>query len=351
MQEIIVLGAGAMGTAFCFPLADARNRVALVGTHLDGEWINAMKTTGKHPKLRTAMPETVNYFFHDELSGLLTDETRLIVLGINSAGVTWATEQLISTMKKPVPILMLTKGLAVENDRLSVLPDVVQNALTGSGIQKPLVAAVAGPCIAAELAARRDSSVVFASQDKGLLNELRQMALAPYYHIRQSTDLIGVEVCAALKNFYTLAIGSPVGRLEGSGQTDAFAQVHNLTAGLFTQALEEMAYVVSRMGGTSETVHGLCGSGDLYVTCLAGRNSRMGKLLGRGIRYSQAKSQYMAEDTVEGAELALTIGPVMEQLMTTGVFERSRLPLAGAIIDAILKDRPLEFSWKDFYQS
>jgi glycerol-3-phosphate dehydrogenase (NAD(P)+) len=193
--------------------------------------------------------------------------------------------------------------------------------------------------------------VVIAYPDAKLLEWILPLIAVPYYHARPSTDILGIEMCAALKNFYALAIGYPAGLLEKQGKADNGSLMHNLAAGLFTQAIAEMGYLVGIMGGTRVSVNGLAGTGDLYVTCQAGRNSRMGRLLGTGLRYSEAKANYMAEETVEGAELALAIGPTLEHLIDQTDLDRSALPLAIAIIDAICHDLLLRIPWTKFYQT
>ncbi len=126
--------------------------------------------------------------------------------------------------------------------------------------------------------------------------------------------------------------------------------MHNVAAGLFTQALAEIGKIVDFMGGTMASVNGLAGTGDLYVTCQAGRNSRMGRLLGLGLRYREAKTHYMVAETVEGADLALTIGPTLEHLFTQGLLDRSSFPLATAVIDAICHNQFMHIPWKMFCQ-
>jgi glycerol-3-phosphate dehydrogenase (NAD(P)+) len=338
-----------MGSALSFPLIDGGQDVALVGTHLDRDWIQAIRSTGIHPKLQSKLPEKVVAFTHDQLNDVLTDQTDLIVLGVSSAGIDWAVGQLGPLLKRPIPIILLTKGLAIREQRICVLPEIVGEALAEYGIPDTPVGAVGGPCIAGELAARRESSVAIASTDTVLLDWVLSMVAVPYYHARPSTDIIGVEVCAAFKNFYALAVGYPQGLLEQQGKADNGALMHNLAAGLFIQAVLEMTYLVEKLGGTASSVHGLAGIGDLYVTCQAGRNSRMGRLLGLGLRYSEAKTSHMAEDTVEGAELALTLGPTLEYLLQKKQLEPSSLPLAKAIIAAVCHDQYMQIPWKKFY--
>jgi glycerol-3-phosphate dehydrogenase (NAD(P)+) len=340
-----------MGSAFAQLLADTGNDVCLVGTFLDQDIIISLLKDGRHPGLKVRLPDNVRAFSNNQLQEIMDEEVRLIVFGVNSAGVNWAVARIGHLLKSIVPIVMLTKGLAVQNQSIVVLPQIVEEGLSRYGLKGVPLAAVGGPCIAGELAARRQSSVVLACRDTDILDRLLNLVNAPYYHARGSTDLIGVEVCAALKNFYTLAVGYAAGQLEQKGLAPNGALMHNLAAGLFTQALDELHYFVDLLGGQTDSVMGLAGAGDLYVTCQAGRNGRMGKLLGSGMLYREAKSKHMPDDTVEGAELALGIGETVKQLIDRGKIQRGAIPLAVAIIEAICENQPLEIQWDRFYRS
>jgi glycerol-3-phosphate dehydrogenase (NAD(P)+) len=162
-----------------------------------------------------------------------------------------------------------------------------------------------------------------------------------YYFIETSEDVVGVEACAALKNFYALGVGAAAGRLDRDGVAKNGAGMHNPAAALFSQAVREMEHLVTAVGGLLESVHSPAGVGDLYVTCQAGRNSRMGRLLGSGMRYREAKSHRMPDDTVEGADLARAVGPAIEEMMARGDLDSERLPLTAAILDAVLRNRDL----------
>jgi len=348
MAAILILGAGVMGSAFSFPPADLGHEVRLVGTHLDREIIRELKTSRIHPKLKMKLADGVRFYYHDELEQALEGQIDLIVLGVSSAGVEWAVKTLGPLLAKPVPIIMLTKGLAVREDRLTVLPQVVSDGLEAYGAGRFPVGAVGGPCIAGELAARRDTRVTFGWPDSGKFQWLDSLFRAPYYHINYTTDLAGLEICAAMKNFYAIAVGYPAGLLEITETPANKALMHNLSAGLFAQSVKEMAKLVQWIRGDLNNVYGLAGVGDLYVTCQAGRNSRMGRLLGTGMTYSEAKREKMAEDTVEGAELALTIGPLLLRLFGSGALPAGEYPLTSAIIDAICRDAQMRIPWDMF---
>ena len=261
------------------------------------------------------------------LRGVVLAETPdLVILGVSSAGVGWAIDRLAESLRAPVPVLMITKGLMPAGDTVEVLPALVRRELAARrGFELPVMA-VGGPCIAGELAAGRDTSVVITGDNPDLVRTTVEALGGGFYHARASADVVGVEVCAAFKNFYALAVGSAAGRLELDGRGVNGALVHNLAAGLFAQAIAEMQVLVEVLGGQRDTVAGLAGAGDLYVTCLAGRNSRMGRLLGLSIPYGVAKAKHMPDDTVEGAELALALGPTLERMVAAG-----RLPAARVL--------------------
>jgi glycerol-3-phosphate dehydrogenase (NAD(P)+) len=211
------------------------------------------------------------------------------------------------------------------------------------------LAAIGGPSIAGELAARRHTCVVFTGPDEALLDRLAGLLRTPYYHVWTTTDMVGVEVCVALKNVYALAVGLVGGLLEKEGIADNGAVMHNLAAALFAQGLSEISYLVEYMGGQQRSVYTLPGAGDQYVTSMGGRNGRMGRWLGLGLRYSEAKTRYMPDDTIEGAELATAIGPTLEAMVDQGKLDGTALPLLRTMIDIVCHDAPVRIPWDDFF--
>jgi len=350
MADVVILGAGLMGSAFSFPLADMGHTVHLVGTHLDRAWIQGVRDSGIHPKLKVKLSERVIPYTHDQLAEVLRCRPELVVLGVNSLGVDWAVENLGPLLKDPPPLLMLTKGLRGRDGTLQILPVIVRDGLARYGLKGVNVGGVAGPCIAGELAMRRDSSTVITYADAAVLERVLKIVAAPYYHARPSTDMVGVEVCAGFKNLYTLAVGYPAGFLDKQGEPPDGPRMHNLTASLFAQAIREISHIVAFLGGTTASPMGLSGVGDLYVTCQGGRNMRIGYLFGRGERFSQARKDYSPTETIEGAQFADAIGPTMEAWFQEGRIQRSAMPLAAAMIEAVCHDVPLTIPWTEFHR-
>ena len=351
MSVITILGAGVMGSSMCMPFVDRGHVVRLVGTHLDEHIIDSISGNGLHPKLNVTMPREVKPFHHGDFGTALDHDTDLILLGVSSAGVTWAIDRLAAAMTKPIPVVMITKGLKPESDDMRAFPDVVAEALKQRlGFEVP-VAAIGGPCIAGELAARRHTGTVIVSRDAALAQKLADAFAGDYYMPRASTDMMGVEVCAAFKNFFAIAVGWAHGRNEVLAETQNKAKNNNPAAVLFDQAVREMLALTAALGGTPESVWGMPGVGDLYVTCQAGRNSRLGNALGRGLTYQQAKEGPLKGETVEGAELGVAVAGSIHGMVAAGKLKAADVPLTLALLDALTQNIPLEPPWADLHRS
>ena len=100
---------------------------------------------------------------------------------------------------------------------------------------------------------------------------------------------------------------------------------------------------VEHLGGKKETVKGLAGLGDLYVSSGGGRNAKMGSYIGEGLTFSEAKKTKMEKVTVEGADLAIEIAKKVNE-----DFDEKKIPLMLSMINAIVEDKKLEFNWKAF---
>ena len=114
----------------------------------------------------------------------------------------------------------------------------------------------------------------------------------------------------------------------------------NTAASLVHRSVSEMSKFVEANNGSISTVYGLAGLGDLYVRAIGGRNSLMGKYLGDGHLYTEAKEKFMKNITVEGAELAKEIGPFILKN-----YSKKDFPLLIEIIECICENKKLKIVW------
>ncbi len=349
MANVAIVGAGFMGTATAFPLADNGHAVRLVGTHLDANIIRSCKEKHHHPRLKRELPPGVRPYYVEEIAEALQD-AEVIVSGVNSYGVHWIGRTLGPYLKPGQSIIAITKGLeATAEGAPRILPDVLASELPAGIRDRVKLAAVGGPCIAGELAGRRHSCVVFGSRDREAVEKLAAIFRTPYYHVWTTTDLVGLEFCAALKNAYTLGVGLVLGLLEKAGGVDsAGAHMHNLASAIFAQACTEIERILQVVGGTRRFAYGLPGAGDLYVTCQGGRTVRMGRLLGLGHTYAEAR-ELMAGETLEGAATVHVMEKMLPKLVERGLLKAEDLPLLHELIDVLVHGQPVKMPLDTFF--
>jgi len=347
MSKIVIIGAGAMGTAFAFPCLDNNHDINIVGTHLENDFIDQLNKNNRlHPGLNTEIPQGINILKFDQFDAIFKSNVDLIVLGISSKGIEWVSDQLfrIYNNKKLPDILMLTKGLSIYQNNYELLVDKLERLLSSKGIKEINISAVGGPCLATGLANRVHSSVVIANKDISTAKKIASMLNTNYYHTSFSDDLHGVEVCAAVKNIFSMAVGAAKGLCSKNASNEIREKNYlNTASALIKQSVQEMEIFVEHLKGKKETVKGLAGLGDLYVSSGGGRNSKMGSYIGEGMTFSEAKKSKMEKVTVEGADLAIEIGKKVNE-----DFDKKKLPLMLGMINAIIQDKKLEFDWQYF---
>ena len=246
---------------------------------------------------------------------------------------------------KQIPnILMLTKGLSIYENKYELLVDKLKRLLLFNGITSVDISAIGGPCLAAGLANRIHSSVVIANEDIKTATKIANMLNTNYYHTSYSDDLNGVEVSAAIKNIFSMAVGAAKGLCSNNVSAEVREKNYlNTASALIKQSIYEMEIFVEHLKGKKETVKGLAGLGDLYVSSNGGRNAKMGSYIGEGLTYSKAKKTKMEKITVEGADLAIEIGKKVKE-----DFDNKKLPLMLGMINAIIEDKKIDLDWESF---
>ena len=342
MKKIIIIGAGAMSCAFAVPCVDNKNDVIIVGTHLEDELIESINANKQfHPALKVQLPIEIKFERFEKLQSILQKDIDLIVAGVSSVGIEWFAKQISKNYKENLPVVLLTKGLSILDNKISTLSDKIKKLLKKEGHKEINVSAIKGPCLAAGLANKMRTGTVIANPKIIESQNLKKIISTDYYSTEISDDLTGVELSGAIKNIYSMLIGASEG-LSNSKATKEIQSKYflNTAASLIHRSISEMVEFVSYYGGKAETVYGLAGLGDLYVSAIGGRNSLMGKYLGEGYLYNDAKEKFMKNITVEGAQLALEIGPKILQDLNPKHF-----PLMFSMLKTICENKKLEINW------
>ena len=265
-------------------------------------------------------------------------------MAVSSKGIEWVSKELSKVLKRNIPILILTKGLAINNNNYEVLANKMERLLKKNGIKETNISAVGGPCLAKGLAKRVHTSVVFANSNIKIASQIAQLVSTDYYHVFTSDDVVGVETCAAIKNIFSMILGASKGLCNSDTSKEIREKNYlNTAAALLQQSIYEMIFFTEQLGGKKETVMGLSGVGDLYVSADGGRNSKMGYYLGQGMTFKEAKKIKMPNETIEGADLIKEIGFKVKR-----DFNVKTLPLMLSMIDTICDEKPLIIDWNYF---
>ena len=331
-----------MGSAFSVPCIENQNDVTLVGTHLENNLIEKIKSNKNiHPALNTKLPENLKVEKFDKLDSILKQDIDIMVAGVSSVGIEWFVDKISKHYKRNLPIVLLTKGLAIVDNELTTLSDKIKKLLKKQGHEEINISAIKGPCLAAGLANKMRTGTVIANPDIKEAQFLKKIISTKYYSTEISNDLNGVELSGAIKNIYSMLIGASEGLSNSKVPLEIQSKYYlNTAASLIHRSISEMVEFVSHYGGNSGTVYGLAGLGDLYVSAIGGRNSLMGKYLGQGNLYKEAKEKFMKNITVEGAQLALEIGPKILQDLNPKHF-----PLMFSMLNTVCKNKKLEIDW------
>ena len=338
MANIIIIGAGSMGTAFSFPCSDNGHSVSIVGTHLENDFVDKINSTKKHPALDCEVQKNVKFFKFEKLKEEINKKIDLIVIAVVSKGIEWASNEISKVLKSNVPILILTKGLAINNNNYEVLAHKMERLLKKNGMKETNISAAGGPCLAKNLANKAHTAVVFANEDIKEAKKISKLVSTDYYHVSTSNDVVGVEICAAIKNIFAMAVGASQGLCEANKSKEK--NYLNTAATLIQESIYEMITFVEKLNGKKETVIGLAGIGDLYVSADGGRNSKMGEYLGKGLTFRNAKKRFMKDDTVEGADLAYEIAPYIFKKINN-----QKIPLMIALLNSIVKNKKLKINY------
>ena len=348
MATVVILGSGVMGSALAVPLSDNGHDVRLVGTHLDRTIIDAIRSTRVHPGLGREIPASVRAYQLEELEGAF-EGAEIVLSGVNSVGVEWAGEHLAPLLRPGQLVIAIAKGVrASQTGDLRILPDVLAAPVAADVRERVGWAAIIGPSIAGEVAARRESCVVFCGRDDSVLDRLATAFRTDWYHVWTSTDFIGCEICAAAKNCYALGIGLAEGELERRGEAASPDRAHNYEAALFAQSAAEIRQWALLIGGDADTASWLPGVGDMYVTSTGGRNVKVGNLLGTGLGFTDA-AERLGNPTLEGAAAIMVFGDALAKLTERGVVGQDDFPLMRHLYEVVALQRPLSIPWSSFF--
>lgn len=316
-DQVGVLGAGAWGTTLAIRLADGERPVTLWAHSAEANEELASRRENVRYLPGQVLPPNIRIATDEDF---LAEPYRLFIMAVPSAHLRPVLQRLAPVLHPGADVLSAVKGIEEGTHRR--MSEVIDQELPDRR-----VAVLSGPNLAREIAAGKPASSVVASGDAALASELATLIGSDRFRVYTNSDVIGVELCGALKNVVALAAGM----VDGLGFGDS------AKAGIITRGLAEMTRLGVAAGANPLTFSGLAGVGDLVATCMSplSRNRLAGELLGSGMPWEEVAPRLpgIAEGvfTVRGAldlaeEHAVEL-PIGEQV--SAVVHDHRPPMAA----------------------
>jgi glycerol-3-phosphate dehydrogenase (NAD(P)+) len=270
-MRVAILGNGGFGTAMALSLTRGGHTVALWGH--DAIYTAAIAASRRNPRYLdgVVLPDAVRVS-NDAVAVL--DRCELVLVAVPTQHVRSAVRGLLPWLPPAIPVVSLAKGLEQTTGQR---PSQVLAELLGAPGR---VFGLSGPSHAEEIARELPTTVVLAGADETVLQQLQGALQTRVFRVYRNRDLLGIELCGALKNVMALAAGIA----DGLGYGD------NAKAAILSRGLVEMQRYGLAQGADPRTFFGLAGVGDLAVTAFSrhGRNRAFGERIGRGDSLEQA---------------------------------------------------------------
>ena len=318
-MKITVLGSGAWGTALALLLLENGNQVAMWSHHPAA--LREIRVKGENPKL-PGVPVPEQLELAEDMSGVRDSD--VVVLATPSFAMRETAAKLNQVVRPGTILVSVGKG--IEKNTSLRMSQVIQSEIQSDC---PLVV-LCGPTHAEEVGRRVPSGIVAASQDRDAAERVQDLFMNPRFRVYTSSDVVGVEISAAMKNVIALCAGIS----DGMGYGD------NTRAMLITRGLTEIARLGVALGGNQATFAGLAGVGDLIVTCTSkhSRNHQAGLMIGQGVAPEEALKRVGA--VVEGYYAAAT-GKELANRM--GV----EMPITEAVYAVLYKGKSVQVAYRE----
>lgn len=313
-MKLAILGNGGFGTAMALSLDRAGHQVALWGH--DAVYTMQIAASRRNPRYLDGveLPARIR-ITHDPIAAL--DAADVVLVAVPTQHVRAVAGQLASVVPAGALLVSLAKGLEQATGQRPT--EVLGEVLGGPG----RVFALSGPSHAEEIAQEQPTTVVVAGHDDAALQLLQTTLSTPTFRVYRHRDVLGLELCGALKNVMALAAGIA----DGLGYGD------NAKAAILSRGIVEMLRYGAGLGADPRTFYGLAGVGDLAVTAFSrhGRNRAFGERIGRGETLQQALAA-----SPKVAEGVWTSRVVVEQAQRRGV----DMPIAQAVVRILFGGLP-----------
>ena len=314
-MKVTILGTGAYGLALSEILSENNNEVVM-WTKIESEKkeLDETKKSSKldgfilnnNIKIETNLEEAVKH-------------SKLIIIAIPTAFVTDVCIELKKHIKPEQHICIASKG--IEQGTCLFIHDMIKKQIRTKNI-----GAISGPTFAIDLVNKVPVALSVASKNKKTIEIITKAFVNKHFRLEPTTDIVGIEICGAVKNIIAIA----------SGMIDGLNYPISTQALLITQALYDIKNLIYALGGNKKTILSFAGFGDILLTCTSekSRNYSFGKLIGSGASKEQIE-EYKNKITVEGLYTLKSIHKLIKK-------KKIKIPMINIIYDIVFNNKSID---------
>ena len=312
-MKVTILGTGAYGLALSKVLVENKNEVIMWTTFEEEK--NKLLNTKKSDKLPGfKLDDSISITTNLEESIL---NSKLIVIAIPTAFITDVCRSLKKYIKSNQYICIASKG--IEQDTCLFIHDMVKQQIKSKNI-----GAISGPSFAIDLVKGVPVGLSVASKSKRTLKIIQDAFCNDKFKLYPTNDIIGIEVCGAVKNIIAVA----------SGIIDGMGYPISTQALLITESLHDIKSLIHALGGSKKTILSFAGFGDILLTCTSpkSRNYSFGKILAKG--NAEDIEEYKKNTTIEGLYTLKSIHKLINN-------KKIDIPMINIIYDVVFNGEDL----------
>lgn len=311
-----VVGAGQWGTTLALHLARKGPVTLLARDERQADELARERENGRYLPGHE-LPDDVEVSADP---GSLSPAAELVVFAVPAAAMRESARRVAGAIHPSAVLVSVAKG--IERGTLARMTEVLAAEIPAA---RDRVAAMSGPNLAIEIARGLPASSVVAAEDDAIAMRVQEVVGTRTFRLYRNRDIVGVELCGALKNIVAIAAGA----------ADALGFGDNGKAGLITRGVAEMTRLGIAAGANPITFAGLAGIGDVIATCAStlSRNHQLGFELGRGRRWAEI------EGTLPGvAEGAYTVDAALEMARNLDV----EMPIAREVHNVLFEGKSVQ---------
>jgi glycerol-3-phosphate dehydrogenase (NAD(P)+) len=311
-MKIAIIGTGAYSSAIAEQLHKKNNNI-IMWTESEERYKNYIKngyitntienhSLPKDIKLTTSYEEAIK-------------DSKIIFLVPAAAYVGKVCQDIKNIVTKDQIICIASKG--IDNNKCEFLSDIVSNTL-----KTKKIANISGPSFAIDMIDKNPIGLSIASKSKKVIKAIKEVLANDTLKLRDTNDLIGLQICGSIKNVIAVA----------SGILDGLGYPESTRSFLITESLHDIKELISKLGGNPKTILSFAGVGDLLLTCTStkSRNFSFGRVLATNNKKEIA--EYLNNNTVEGYYTLKSIYKLVKK-------KRIKMPIIDLIYDIVMNGK------------